>query len=79
MFVLAVKDGQVTNIPFDKVVRKDVGEYYKLNFDASNSGFNVTTDVSYLTPGTYTIGIYIKDKARGKEGFILTDKILTVS
>jgi uncharacterized membrane protein len=74
--VLLIKDGKVQRLISQKVNRPDVTTYFKCDFDASNSGFTVTTDISTLEKGKYQLAIYVLNPDTKKEGLVLTDKFV---
>jgi Dolichyl-phosphate-mannose-protein mannosyltransferase len=71
-----IKDGKAERLTTQKVNRPDVTSYFKCDFNADNSGFSSTFDISKLTTGKYQLAIYVINKEIKKEGLILTDKFL---
>jgi hypothetical protein len=65
-------------IPFQSVIRPDVTSYFKCNFNADNSGFTTSYDITSLDKGIYKLGIYLENKKAGKRGLMVSDKIVDV-
>ncbi len=74
--VLLIKDGKAQRLISQKVNRPDVTTYFKCDFDASNSGYSVSTDISTLEKGKYQLAIYLLNPETKKEGLVLTDKFI---
>lgn len=74
--LVLVKEGVANRLQTQKVVRKDIAEYFKSDFELSNSGFTTTADVSKLEKGNYQLAIYLVNNETKKEGLVLTDKII---
>ncbi|MDI9256109.1 glycosyltransferase family 39 protein [Flavobacterium sedimenticola] len=73
--LILVKDRKAIRLQTQRVIRKDVTEYFKSNFDLDDSGFSVNADTS-LEPGHYKVAIYMVNRETGKEGLTLTDKTI---
>ncbi|WP_395044760.1 glycosyltransferase family 39 protein [Flavobacterium sp.] len=72
--IVFIKEGKATRLMTQKVTRPDVTTYFKCDFDASNSGFSSTIDISNFEKGKYQLAIYLLNKETKKEGLYLTDK-----
>ena len=76
IIVILIKDGVNTKFKVEKVVRKDVTSYFKLDYNVDNCGYNATLDIKNLKKGTYKLGIFLKNDTTGKEGLLITDKTI---
>ncbi len=77
--LILIKDNKSTKIiQTQKVIRKDISEYFKSSFDYSNSGFTTTTNLESFEKGNYTLAVYLINKTSKKEGLILTDKFIII-
>ncbi len=76
--LVLIKDGIALRLLTQKVTRQDVTSYFKLNFDASNSGFSSNFDTTKLKKGKYQLGIYLINKNTNKEGLKITDKFIEI-
>lgn len=74
--IVFIKDGKAQRLQTQKVIRQDVTTYFKCDFDASNSGFTSTLDISVLEAGKHQLAIYLVNKETKKEGLVLTDKFV---
>ncbi len=74
--LVLIKDGVATRLQTQKVVRKDIAEYFKSDFELSNSGFITTADISKFDSGNYQLAIHLINRETKKEGLVLTDKII---
>ncbi len=74
--LVLIKEGVATRLQTQKVMRKDIAEYFKSDFELSNSGFTTTADISKFEEGNYQLAIYLVNNKNKKEGLVLTDKII---
>ncbi len=74
--LVLIKDAFAFRLNTERIIRADVTSYFKLSFNANNSGFNSNMDISELPIGKYILGIYLKNEEKEKEGLILTDKVI---
>ena len=74
--ILLKKEDKAIRLMTQKVIRPDVTTYFKCDFDASNSGFSSTIDVSDFETGKYQLVIYLLNKKTRKEGLYLTEKFI---
>lgn len=74
--VVVIKpDNTVLRVQTEKIYRDDVTKFNgKFNLD--NSGFSSLIDFSNFEKGSYTIGVFLVNKKTGKEGLIMTEKII---
>lgn len=78
--LILIKDIKNTKIlQTQKVIRKDISEYFKSSFDYSNSGFTSSTHLESFQKGYYKLGVYLINKTSKKEGLILTDKFVVIN
>lgn len=61
-----------------EVLREDVTSYFKLNFNADNTGFISEVDFEYTQKGEYKLGIWLKNSESNIEALIVTDKIIKI-
>lgn len=76
IILLLIKDGETAKLHVEKVVRKDVTSYFKLDYNVDNCGYNATLDTKNLKKGTYKLGVFLKNDATSKEGLLITDKTI---
>lgn len=76
--IVLIKDDKAIRLMTQKINRPDVTTYFKCDFDASNSGFSSTIDISNLEKGTYKLAVFLSNLDTKKEGLILTDKIIEI-
>lgn len=73
--VVIKPDNKVIRVQTEKIFRNDVTKFNgKFNMD--NSGFSSQIDFSSFEKGKYIIGAFLTNKKTGKEGLIMTDKII---
>lgn len=75
--LIFVKDGKSFDIPFQEESRQDVAEYYKIPYNLENCGFRFKILSGKMPPGTYRLGIILKNEKTKKEGFIMTSNFFT--
>jgi hypothetical protein len=75
--LILVKDGKTFEVPFQKEIRKDVADYYKVPYNLDNCGFMFKILINKIQVGNYQLGIVLKNKKTKKEGFILTANSFT--
>lgn len=61
-----------------EVIREDVTSYFKLNYNANNTGFMSEVDLEYTPKGEYKLGIWLKNSVSNNEALIVTDKIIKI-
>lgn len=61
-----------------EVLREDVTSYFKLNFNASFSGFKSELDLKNIPEGDYMLGIWLKNSESNIEALIITNKIIKI-
>ena len=76
IILLLIKDGETAKLHVEKVVRKDVTSYFKLDYNVDNCGYNATLDIKNLKKGTYKLGVFLKNDVTSKEGLLITDKTI---
>lgn len=76
IILLLIKDGETAKLHVEKVVRKDVTSYFKLDYNVDNCGYNATLDIKNLKKGTYKLGVFLKNDLTSKEGLLITDKTI---
>lgn len=76
--MVLIKDGKTERLTTLRLQRPDVNSYFKLEYDAGNSGFATEYNTSTLAQGQYQLGIYMVNKATNKEGLAITDKVVQV-
>lgn len=72
--LVLIKESVAIRLNTQKVTRPDVTSYFKLSYNANNSGFNSVMDASQLPVGNYVLAIYLKNEQTKKVGLMLTDK-----
>ena len=77
-YLVAVKDQEAVIIPADRTNKTGMNEYFKLTYDATNSGFVTDTHLNGLKSGTYKIGFYIKNIHDNKKGLVLSEKTIDI-
>jgi hypothetical protein len=76
IILLLIKDGETIKLHVEKVVRKDVTSYFKLNYNVDNCGYYATLDIKNLKKGTYKLAVFLKNDTTNKEGLLITDKTI---
>ncbi|MEN9322798.1 MAG: hypothetical protein RL699_578 [Bacteroidota bacterium] len=76
--LVLIKDGIANRLQYEKVTRPDVTTYFKSDFDISNSGFTVSTDLTSFPDGEYQLGIYLINTGTKRDGLVLTDKRIII-
>lgn len=76
IILLLIKDGETAKLHVEKVVRKDVTSYFKLDYNVDNCGYNATLDIKNLKKGTYKLGVFLKNDVTSKEGLLITNKTI---
>ena len=56
--------------------RPDVTKFYKLKYDANNSGFTIDTSLNYIPKGTYQLGIWLENE--DEKGLYLHKEIIKI-
>jgi mannosyltransferase len=74
--LLIKEEEEVTYLGGTRMQRPDVSEYFNNGYNLSNTGFNLTTQIKDLKKGTYNIAIYMRDRMNGKEGLVISDKVI---
>jgi uncharacterized membrane protein len=69
--IILVGNGKAYKIQSQKMDRNDVAEYHRIPYDLTNCGFRVNALTTNLPPGTYRLGIILKNKKTNKEGLVL--------
>lgn len=75
LFLIHTNSNSIYSCELTLEIRKDVSKYFNGNHD--NSGFNSTIQIDDLPEGEYQIGIGLGNSTN--QGFILTDKIITIN
>lgn len=78
IYILLIKDGVANSLIYQKETRPDVTTYFKSEFDISNSGYNLSVDLSSFSAGKYKLGLYLVNAETKKEGLVVTDKIIQI-
>jgi mannosyltransferase len=78
IYILLIKDNVAHRLIFQKETRPDVTTYFKSEFDLSNSGYNLSIDLSSFSAGKYKLGLYLINPETKKEGLVLLDKIIQI-
>jgi 4-amino-4-deoxy-L-arabinose transferase-like glycosyltransferase len=60
-------------LPYQKIVRDDVTNYFKSQKNISNSGFDSKIYLKKLKSGKYQLGVVIDNAKENKSGLVLTD------
>jgi len=74
--LILIKDGVAINLLTERVPRADVTKAFDKGLNLDSSGFKCDVELTDITAGTYTLGIYMINKEKHKEGLIVTDKII---
>lgn len=75
--IVLLKDGKPLFVDTNQVSRPDVTDYFKSPLNLSGSGFSATVSHTALEPGTYQVALHLSNGKTGKEGLIITDKIIS--
>ena len=74
--IVLIHGNKAIRVQTKRVVRSDVTVGLKSDFDLDQCGFDASYDLSQLPAGQYPLGILLLNKNTGKEGLIVTDKLL---
>ncbi len=76
IILLLIKNGVATRLQLQKVIRKDVTSYFKLDYNVDNCGYNATIESKDFKKGTYQLGILLMNEETKKEALMITDKFV---
>lgn len=74
--IVLLNDDEVVNLGVSNAKREDITLYFNNTFDFDNSGFEIERSLKDIKQGRYRIGLYMIDKLKGKEGLVITDKVI---
>ncbi|WP_219928792.1 glycosyltransferase family 39 protein [Flavobacterium album] len=74
--LILIKDGVAINLRTERIPRPDVTKGFDKGFDLDSSGFRCEAELTDIPSGSYTLGIYMINKEKHKEGLVVTDKII---
>lgn len=74
--LVLIKDGKASRLQTLKVIRNDIAEYFRSDFNLKNSGFTVNVNIANTESGNYQVALHLLNKETGKEGLVLTDKTI---
>jgi hypothetical protein len=75
--LLVNEDEEITYMGGTRIQRPDVSKYFNKGYDLTNVGYDLRVSTKDLEKGTYKVAIYMTDRTNGKEGLVISDKVIT--
>ncbi|WP_370477427.1 hypothetical protein [Tamlana flava] len=75
---ILLKDNLGYIIESENKSRPDVTNFFKLNYNADNSGFEIDTRIRLIPKGNYVLGVLLNNDKKGIEGLSISNKQLTI-
>lgn len=76
--LVILKNQTGTLIQTLETLRPDVTTYFKLEYNADNSGFESEVILDFMPEGDYKLGIWLKNEVENKEGLILSENQIKI-